>query len=245
MKPLVVVPMAGRSARFSAVGYRTPKWGLEIAHKSVIWWAMQCILPLANHGAEIRFVVRNEHVSQLHVSLAELKSLGKIVSLSSDTMGQADTVKLALNLEEDRSKPLLIWNCDSYVSPSVIDFFSWSTPFVLCANLSGNQWSFMKLNQNGNVIEAREKVRISDNCSVGMYAFSTSEQFVTGLSKTIFEASSEKFVAPIYNSIIESNQIVRCKHVHKKDFLSFGTPDDFLASKELIEKHPTRYVYIK
>ena len=245
MKPLVVIPMAGRSTRFSAAGYQTPKWGLDIAHRKVIWWAIQSILPLVNHGAEIRFVVREENSSQLEDALAEIKSLGKIISLDFDTNGQADTVQLALNLEKDSSKPLLIWNCDSYVNPSVIHFSSWKNPFVLCSKLLGDQWSFMKLDEFGNVLEAREKVRISDYCSVGMYAFSTSEQFVSGLSKTSFGENSEMFVAPIYNSIIQSNQTVRCLQLPKEDFLSFGTPAEFLISKEMIEKNPSAYMFAR
>ena len=43
--------------------------------------------------------------------------------------------------------------------------------FIPCFKAEGTHWSFVKLNDTGKAVEVREKERISDNCTIGLYYF--------------------------------------------------------------------------
>ena len=48
---------------------------------------------------------------------------------------------------------------------------------IPCFHAEGDHWSFAKLDNAGKVIEVREKVRISDNCTFRAYYFSSAKLY--------------------------------------------------------------------
>lgn len=243
MKPLVIIPMAGQSSRFRDWGYEVPKWALRIADKPVIWWALQSVLPLQNSGAELRIIVKESELDIAFETLDELQDLVEIFSISHATRGQAETVNLSLVSELDLMRPLLIWNCDSLIVPRFLSILNWQNAFVVHSDLEGDHWSFFRFNHEEELIEAREKQRISNHCSLGMYGFSSIQQFRTALESTDFSAQKELFVAPIYNEIVKGGQVVKSIEIRPEAFLSFGTPREYLDSKFRIELNPKNYAF--
>ena len=58
-----------------------------------------------------------------------------------------------------------------------VEEFSIIHGHIPCFYAEGDHWSFAKLDADGNVIEVREKKRISENCTLGAYYFASAKLF--------------------------------------------------------------------
>ena len=94
----------------------------------------------------------------------------------------------------------------------------------------GNHWSFVKLNNYGKVEEVREKVRISNNCTLGAYYFSSAH-----LYKELYEEyyndnkhleKNEKYIAPLYNYMLYKKMSVTISIIDKNKVHVLGTPEE-------------------
>ena len=94
----------------------------------------------------------------------------------------------------------------------------------------GDHWSFVKLDSMGKAIEVREKKRISDYCTLGAYYFRTC-QLYEELYKDYYSNNSnlengEKYVAPLYNYLVQQGGEVYISVIDKKSIHVLGTPEE-------------------
>ena len=109
---------------------------------------------------------------------------------------------------------------------------------IPCFHADGDHWSFAKLDENGRVTEVREKVRISDNCTLGAYYFSSAGLYQQMYKEYYADSSrmerNEKYIAPIYNYMIEKGLPVTISIVDSERVHVLGTPEElqvFLEEK--------------
>ena len=95
----------------------------------------------------------------------------------------------------------------------------------------------MRLDDNGNAIEVREKQRISDNCTIGLYYFKSCKLYEwlynnyykdnTNLEK------NEKYIAPLYNYMIKLGMNVRISNLPSEKVHVLGTPEEVEEFKKI------------
>ena len=96
----------------------------------------------------------------------------------------------------------------------------------------GDHWSFDKTSSDNPVkaIKTAEKVRISDNCSNGFYYFSSKLQFSNLFNSSVAPGfGEERYICPLYNSLIDSDVFVVNKEVSSSVLLFSGIPEEYLA----------------
>lgn len=228
----IVITMAGLGSRFRKAGYTVPKYEIEVKGHTLFHWSM---LSLAGcKSRDYIFLVQKKDNAPEFI-LRECEALGirgRIVELDHLTSGQAETAMLAAPYWNAR-EPLLIYNIDTYVEPNCIreeDFRG--DGFIPCFAGEGDHWSFVKLDEEGEAVEVREKKRISEHCTIGAYYFATA-----ALYQQLYEEyyiwdnseldAGERYVAPLYNHLIAkkggkvyiSTIPAKCVHV-------LGTPQE-------------------
>ena len=126
---------------------------------------------------------------------------------------------------------LFIYNIDTYVEPGKM------TPelitgdgFIPCFHANGEHWIFVKLDDNGNVVEVREKKRISDNCTIGAYFFKNCFLYKQIYSELYLEddylENNEQYIAPMYNKMVEHNMKVTIQNIESSFVHVLGTPQE-------------------
>lgn len=238
----IVMPMAGRGERFSKEGYRMPKPLIQVDGIPMFVKATQS-LPLAL-AKQIIFVILQEHDTKFGFSSVIRKYFSaypiKIVCLPQVTRGQALTVVAALNASSAKHESLLIFNADSAFEDNLESFFSSIDPTVrgMLQVFTDDQprWSFVRTDDDGLVLETAEKRVISSNASTGLYWFREGTTFLSLVRRSTNKAG-ERFIAPLYNNLIQEGARVIAKPV--KRFFCYGTPSDF----EEATKHGKYYVY--
>ncbi len=235
----IVIPMAGRGSRFRDAGWSLPKPLIEVSGQPLYAWALEG-LPLDKAGRII--LIALDEIAEDAAFLDDVHGrFGaheiEVVSVGEVTEGQACTVLLAREFIDSDDR-LVIFNADTYQRSSglcsLID-----DPSVDGAlstfRAPGDQWSFVKVDDGGRVVETAEKRRISEWASTGMYYFRRGADYVAAADAMIAEddrARGEFYVAPLYNRLIAAGARIAMDVVDVVHVL--GTPqdvDEFLRSR--------------
>lgn len=235
----IVITMAGLGSRFRKAGYKVPKYMIEAHGKTLFEWSMESLEGFDLQNSTCIFIVRREDQASDFI-YGTCKKIGigdaKIVELDYLTDGQATTAMLAADVW-DKQDSLMIYNIDTYVEAGQMKTEQiCGDGFIPCFHADGDHWSFAKLDENGRVVEVREKSRISDNCTLGAYYFKT-----CGLYEQLYNEyytsdekleKGEKYVAPLYNYMIQKGMDVRISIVDFDKVHVLGTPEELDYFKE-------------
>lgn len=232
----VIITMAGLGSRYRKAGYNCPKYMIKAKGRTLFDWSMDSLLGYNDNVSKYVFVVRKDDNSETfirdHMAAYGINNI-EVVEIDYMTDGQATTCMLAIpycNLNES----VLIYNIDTYVEPNEMKYEDISGEgHIPCFHADGDHWSFVRLDADGNTVEVREKERISDNCTLGAYYFKSA-----GLYRKLYEEyyaddsrmeKSEKYIAPLYNYMIEQGMKVTISIVDARKVHVLGTPEELNA----------------
>ncbi|MFA9375953.1 MAG: glycosyltransferase family 2 protein [Lachnotalea sp.] len=229
----IVITMAGLGSRFKKAGYKVPKYMIEAHGKTLFEWSMDSLVGFHEKENDYIFIVRKEDESggfiQSKCSEMNIKNI-TIVEIDYLTDGQATTAMLGSKYWEKESE-LMIYNIDTYVEANEMNLSQISGDgFIPCFHAPGDHWSFVKLDEEDRAVEVKEKVRISDNCTLGAYYFKSC-QLYEDLYREYYSSNEnlekgEKYVAPLYNFLISKGKEVRISIVDFDKVHVLGTPEE-------------------
>jgi dTDP-glucose pyrophosphorylase len=238
----VVIPMAGEGSRFASAGYELPKPFIDVDGYPMI---ERVIENLAYPGARYILIVQERHLEahlDLFASLSQSHPID-IVPIDVKTEGSACTVLFARGLINNAS-PLLIANCDQLVDGGIQEMVddckrSKFDGSIMVFDEPGRdgKWSYVKLDTEGHVSEAREKIPISSLATVGIYLFSKGADFVDAAIEMILlrdRTNNEYYTCPVYNYCIRNEKKIGIYEITSDAMHGIGTPDDLSHYLRLI-----------
>lgn len=234
----VAITMAGRGTRFLDAGYERPKYEIESRGQPLFDWAVDSLRPFFDI-ANFVFIGRREPSCEAYVR-AGCERLGirrfEVIEIAGDTAGQAATARLIEPSLDDLDAPFLVYNIDTRVDPR-----AWSPDamhgdgWIPCFAGRGDHWSFARLDDDGFVCEVREKVRISEHATVGLYGFASFRLFADAYDaaydgpKTEAPEAGERYIAPLYNHLIADGHRVTIHALPYDTVVPLGTPAEVAA----------------
>jgi len=237
----IIFPMAGLSSRFAKAGYKLPKYMLTLKNKSVFQRAVESFENFFNKN-KILFIYRNIENSKEFIKEECMKmklEFYECCELKSQTKGQAHTVMLGIKKAKiDPNESILIFNIDTFhpdfTLPKELDF-SKIDGYLEVFKADGEQWSFVKADKKGLVLQTAEKQRISELCSSGLYYFKRAKDFER-IFKEIWQKNelvkNEFYIAPMYNYLIKEGADIRCFEVDSTELIFCGTPLEYETLKQ-------------
>ena len=163
------------------------------------------------------------------------------IVLDKYTDGAARTVS-TIESKIDLNKPLVIANSDQFVLEGLYDFISKvrnleSSGLILTMKASGNKWSYITFNESKLITVVKEKEEISNEATVGIYAWKTGDLFFNSFKEMLKAndtTNSEFYVAPTYNYLIKKNLKIEFMNVGEveKNIIGLGVPFDFESFRE-------------
>lgn len=241
-KMAIIITMAGLGSRFRKAGYNCPKYMIEVNGKTLFEWSMDSLRGYNNYVSKYIFVVRKEDVARDFIC-EKMKKYGinnvEIMELDYLTDGQATTCMLAMP-KCNSDEAIMIYNIDTYVEPNEMKYeHIEGDGYIPCFHAQGEHWSFVKLDDSGNAIEVREKKRISDNCTLGAYYFSSAKLYEKIYNEYYQKDNNleknEKYIAPLYNYMIEKGLVVKISIIDEKKVHVLGTPEELNVFKNSME----------
>ena len=166
----IVILMAGAGKEFEDKGHSYPRYLLEIQHEPII---QRVVSSLKNLGNNIICIIKKEDQEKFFLGdmMKILCPELKVVTVEQITKGAVCTALFAIE-QINNDEELLIINGDqlikSDISKAIADFRKRKLDGGIITFKSVHpRFSFVALDEKGNVIETSEKRPISDNASAG------------------------------------------------------------------------------
>ena len=231
----IIVPMAGRGQRWIDAGYTFPKPLIEIENKPMI----ELVLKNINLEGNYIFICLKEHIEKfsLDTVLKNLKPDCKIISIDEITDGAASTILKAKDMIS-KDDPIIVANCDQLIdwsSSRFIDFINKKNPDGALVTYTSThpRNSFVKTNEENQVIEIAEKKPISDIANAGIFYSKSGKDMILAIENMInknIRTNNEFFLSTAFNEYDLKKSKILTYHV--KEVKSMGTPEELENSRK-------------
>jgi dTDP-glucose pyrophosphorylase len=230
----VLVLMSGPDDSFQQAGFGFPKNLVEICGMSLAEHVVEGLKSLRCKPEDVVFTVRREEDARYHTgSVLKLLVPGsRVVLVNERVKGAACSALLAIeNFVADEE--LVVTNGDIVLRgvdlAKVIECFR-------SENCDGGaivfedvhpRWSYLRLDDEGLVVEAAEKRPISKLATAGFYYYRQSEDLFLSIMKMIRKdahVDGRFYVCPAFNEMILAHKIIRTHTIDRKAYVSLATP---------------------
>ncbi len=224
------MPMAGEGKRLQDYD-SFPKPLVKILGKTIVEWSVET---LGLEGNYI-FCCKKEHIDTYEIDkiLKKIVPNCKIISIDYQTKGTMQSVLEAADLINN-DEELIISDTDHYLEwdNKYFNDVIRSREIDGCVMVFPEEWnstkaSYVKLDNQGFVIESAEKQPISKMATVGLHYFKKGSDLVKfgkDMIKKEMKYNDEYYVTPVYNLFVESNKKIITFPVNK--MWALGSSDE-------------------
>lgn len=239
----VLIPMGGKNQYFSEIEYPFPKPLIEIGQKTIIEHVLK---NLATAGPRVQFIFvvskadcRKFHLDSTLNIITDYQC--KIVRLNNETKGAACSALLAISHISNK-QPLIIANSDQLFDDSLQDLIAELGEVdagVTTFESVHPRWSYVRLNEQGLVVETAEKRPISRQAIAGLYYFRYGQDFMDAAMQMIRKDSSVTgsfFIAPTLNEMILLGKKIGAVPVRADRYHTFYTPQKIKEYEAILQR---------
>lgn len=229
----VIGLFAGDSEAFRAAGHHYPKNLVEIADEPLIQRVVNSQPMLRSEATRFVCLVRREENRRFHTSdVVRLLAPGaRVLEVPESTGGAACTAMLAIDAT-DPDQPLLVMNgdvvIDADVRPLLADFERRGLDGgIVVFRAVHPRWSYVRVDDEGYVVETAEKRPISDLATIGYYWFRRPADFWGAAQRMIIKdahVDGRFYVCPAYNEMVLAGAKIGIAEIEQKQHHSLATP---------------------
>ena len=236
----LVMPMGGEGSRFFKNGFITPKPLIEINGKPFLYWATQSIVNFID-VEDVTFVVLQKHIDEFNIDqvIRHYYPDAKIVVIPQVLAGAVLTCMAGVKDIND-DQPIIFNDCDHLFVCSQFNDYCKEGKFddldgaLLTFESNDPKYSFLQMDENGNVIHTVEKQAVSNHAICGAYYFKNKDLFLENANQYLDECEySEYFVSGVYNVMANNNK--KIANFTCDLHLPFGTPDEYYEAEKTDE----------
>lgn len=223
-----MIPLGGKGERFRNQDYRTPKVLVPVLGKEVIFWVLESLKVTANDYVTI--IYNNELEAYQFEDRVRKKFSYKFnfIKLPFQTGGPVETILYGLSKlpKEVLREQLLIHDGDSFGKKNILEVIKPGENKIFYSINENPKplFSYIRLNENGEVVEIAEKKKISDNANIGCYVFNSAETFIR-YGEQLSVSKGEIYISHIYGKMLEAKEKINSAKVLSDDFVCLGTPE--------------------
>ena len=201
----------------------------EIERKTILQHVCEQLRAIDN--AEFVFVLGKQDAQKRHLDeVIRLIAPGAaVVMADGQTAGSACSCLLALDsLKED--EPLIVAGGDQMVTvdlrPIVEKFVGrgWDGGVIYFDDVHP-RWSYIRIDEEGFVTQAAEKMPISRNATTGFYYYKRAGDFTGAVFSMIRKKSSvggKYYVCPAYNELVLRQKKIGTHQIEKEKYFNFS-----------------------
>ncbi len=225
------MPMAGLGKRIAAGGYTMPKPLVKVKDKIIVKWAIESLKIDAN----FIFCCKQSHIDEYKIDkiLKDILPNCTIVPISYQTEGTVQTI-LEAKKYIDNDDELIISDSDHHIIWNQLKFNNEirkktidGCVFIFPTKQNSEHFSYVKINNDGYVLESSEKKKISDIAACGIHYYKKGSDFVKYANDMIqknIRYNNEFYVTPVYNEFINDKKKIITFPIVKK--WALGNPEE-------------------
>ena len=227
---IIIIPIGGIGQRFKKNGYKKPKALINIYGKPIISYLLDNLnissidyifIPYNKEYKNYRFEdFLNKHYPHINF---------KFFCLENNTRGAAETINIGINnLNEHRDIPVICLDSDNFYTCDIISQWNKENCIFSFEDLNENPiYSYVKTNNNNDILDIKEKEKISNNACTGAYGFSSINELKKYTLKIIKEnitQKSEFYTSGVVKEMINNGHTFKNKKILRSNFICLGTP---------------------
>lgn len=172
----IIIPLGGKGERFRKQGYDKPKPLIKVLDKEILFYVID---NLSINDEDKIFIIYNKDLNEYDFSNIIKNKYPNItlIKLDNDTKGASETVFIGLNEIINNysfNKKSILIDGDTFYTEDIINKFRIidKNAVFFTKNYDINPvFSYIKIDDENNIIDIKEKNKISDNANTGAYAF--------------------------------------------------------------------------
>jgi NDP-sugar pyrophosphorylase family protein len=225
----ILVPMAGNN---KLEGYEMPypKPLVEVGGIPLIEQVIQQLQKISSPKKFI-FVVNQEDCIRFYLDNI-LKLIVKenvtVIKVNKNTKGAACSALMAIGHINNDSE-LIIANSDSIIFQDLNGAISHfkkdnADAGTICFESIHPKWSYVRLDNKDQVVEAAEKKPISQWANAGFYYYRQGRDFISSAMSMIMKDASvdgNYFIAPTLNEMVLKNKTIKSFRIGKEEYINF------------------------
>jgi NDP-sugar pyrophosphorylase family protein len=228
----ILIPIAGKSSFFDDKNSPFSKPLVEIKGKSMIQHVIENLSNI-NDEFEFVFIVNSEDCKRFHLHniLKLLAGKCNVVQVNENTKGALCSILLGIKHINNKEE-LIICNGDQIVDCNFNEVLSSfrekkSDVGLITFNSVHPRWSYIRYDDDKNVVETAEKRPLSKHAIAGFYYFKHGLDFVNGAMESIEKGSDINgmyYIAPSINQLILKNKKITAFEIDSERYQSFYSP---------------------
>ncbi len=228
---IIIIPIGGIGQRFKENSYKNPKALIDIYGKPIISYLLD---NLNIDNIDYIFIPYNKEYKKYRFEDFLIKHYSnikfKFFCLENNTRGAAETINIGINnLNEERDIPVLCLDSDNFYTCDIIS--QWNGENCIFSFEDVNEkpiYSYVKTNENNEIVDIKEKEKISNNACTGAYGFCSINELKKYTSKIIEEnitQKSEFYTSGVIKEMINDKHKFNNIDIKNKYYFSLGTPE--------------------
>lgn len=225
----ILIPLAGNGQRFKDDGYRLPKPLVKVLGVPLCFPAIGCLKEKAGDEVWVAYREELDEYDFRGIVTREFPHV-KFVTLKYPTRGPVETVLCALREMGDLSEPVLVMDGDTFYENRSVVYWAKNSSHsnaVFYFETKDEQpiFSYIKLDDNFNVVDIKEKDKISNYACSGAYLFESGEfllracEILLSIKK---DDNTEYYISDLYKLILNEGGRVGAIDARSPSFV--GTP---------------------
>ena len=227
---IIIIPIGGIGQRFKENGYKKPKALINIYGTPIISYLLD---NLNTDNIDYIFIPYNHEYKNYNFEAFLVKHYPqlnfKFFCLENNTRGAAETINIGINnLNEERDLPVICLDSDNFYLCDIISQWGGENCIFSFEDLNENPiYSYVTTNDNNEILDIKEKEKISNNACTGAYGFKSINELKIYTSKIINEnitQKSEFYTSGVIKEMISNDHTFQNKTILRSNFICLGTP---------------------
>jgi len=231
----IIIPLGGKGTRFHKEGYIDPKPLIRVLDKEILFYVID---NLNLKDEDNIFIIYNKYLDEYNFSDIIKTKYPNIylIKLENDTKGATETVYIGLKeIIKNKNnitihKKCMLIDGDTFYNESIIDKFRDINENAVFYTKNYNKnpvFSYLELDESNNIINIKEKVKISDNANTGVYAFQNIYELYK-YAKYVLDNNilfnNECYTSCIIDTMIKDKVYFKGVELKSESVIVLGTP---------------------
>jgi len=228
----IIIPLGGKGERFVKENYKKPKALIDIFEKTMIEYVLDNLNYLKTDNI---YIIYNKKLDKYYFDDFIKSKYSNIQTISiNDTKGAAETLYIGFQtiLKMDNYyKKTIILDCDTFYTEDIITKFreqSCNICFFTKNDETFPNYSYIKLDAENNIIDIKEKIKISDNANTGCYAFQDIHElnnYCEYILNNNITFNNEPYTSCVISEMLKNNIVFKGLEINSNKYFSLGTPN--------------------
>jgi len=233
----IIIPLGGKGERFKKEGFNKPKPLIKVLDKEILFYVID---HLVIHKDDILFIIYNKDLDgdDFNNIMKNKYPIIHLIKLDKDTKGASETIFIGLDKimrEYHHHTKSILLDGDTFYTFDIINKYRniHKNAVFFTKNYEVNPiFSYIKMDDQNNINDIKEKIKISDNANTGAYGFNDIH-ILYNYAKYVVENNiyfnNECYTSCIISEMIYKNELFLGIELDIKDVHILGTPEQVIT----------------